>query len=77
MVREQLLLAIANSIEVVVRENDDGSKITCGLGTETTERIAAAVLAFLRDPPLDDSCRNYTAGEYSRRNLEAFVDDIR
>lgn len=77
MVREQLLLAISRSVEVLVGEHADGSKTVRGLDTATTELIATAVLKFLSDPPLDDGCRNYIAGLYSRRNLEAFVEDIR
>lgn len=77
MIREQLFLAISKSVEVVFHELEDGSKIVSGLDAKTTELIATAVLAFLLDPPLTDNCRNFVAGEYSRRNLEAFVEDIR
>ena len=77
MIREQLLLAIAKSVEVVVEEHKDGSRTVSGLDAKRTEQIADAVLAFLRDPPIDDNCRNFVAGEYSRRNLVSFVEDIR
>ena len=77
MVKEQLMLAIAKSVERVVGEHADGSRTVAGLDAATTEKIANAVITFLANPPLDDSCRNYGLGSYSRANLEAFVNDIR
>lgn len=77
MVREHLLLAIATSVEVVVQDHADGSRIVHGLDAASVNKIADAVLKFISDPPLDDACRNYSAGAYSRANLEAFVIDVR
>ena len=77
VVKEQLMLAIAKSVERVVAVHENGSRTVYGLDAATTEKIANAVLAFIADPPIDDSCRNYDAGLYSRRNLEAFAEDMR
>lgn len=77
MIREQLLLAIATSVEVVVQDHADGARIVRGLDATSVNKIADAVLLFVGNPPLDDTCRNYSLGAYSRGNLAAFVSDVR
>lgn len=77
MIREQLLLAIATSVEVVVGDFADGTHVVRGLDAMSVNKIADAVLQFIGNPPLDDACRNYSMGEYSRANLAAFVNDVR
>lgn len=77
MIREQLLLAIATSVEVVVQDHADGARIVRGLDATSVNKIADAVLQFIGNPPLDDACRYYSMGEYSRANLAAFANDVR
>ena len=47
------------------------------LDFDAADEIASAVLAWLRECPLDGYVReHFEAGEYSRRNIEALINDI-
>lgn len=75
--RDEMEVAIAKSVEVVVATHTDGTQTVRGLDADTVADIAAAIMQWLRTVPLDGYiAEGYAAGLYSRENVQALVDDI-
>lgn len=75
--RDDLVKAIAASTQVVVAEHADGTQTVRGLDEDTSDRIAEAVLKWLATVPYEGfAADQYNAGEYSRRNIAALIEDI-
>jgi hypothetical protein len=75
--RDDLVQVIAASTQVVVGEHADGTRTVRGLDEDTSEKIADAVLKWIGQVPYEGfAADNYSAGLYSRRNIEALIEDI-
>ncbi len=75
--RDDLERAIADAVQVVVAEREDGTRVVRGLDDETTAKIAVAVLRWMSGVPYDGfGAENFSSGLYSQRNVKAMIEDI-
>lgn len=75
--RDDLIETISKSTLVVIGEFVDGTTLTKQLDQPTCEKIADAVLAWMKGVPYEGfAAERYERGDYSRGNVAAMIDDI-